>query len=321
LFAFIATIVQLKKIRISRIDGKEKTNVDRLNFNHLFNFYAVAKSGSVKNAAIDLGLSSSTLSEQMKGLERSVGEPLFIRVGRNLTLNTRGQRLYRKIEGFFSGATELLDKIDLDGEGVVRRVEIGITTTISRVFAFEILKPLFREDGAHVRVTESQADTLLMDFKHQSIDILITHEKLSASLVKRLKTLVIREPELVVVAGKEYAKRLPRFPEGLSGTPFFLFTVRTPLRWEIEKFFKTHTILPDVRGEVDDPEILKAAAMDNLGVTILPDHAITEDDKKKLTQLGVLPRSEVRIYAYYLGGDASPEVERVLGKLKCGREA
>ena len=290
--------------------------MERLNFNHLFSFYAVAKSGSIKNAAIDLDLSSSTLSEQMKSLEQTLGEPLFMRAGRNLTLNTRGQRLFRKVEGFFSGATELMDTLDLSKDDVSQRVEIGITTAISRVFAYEILRPLFQENGSHVRVTESQADALLMEFKQQNLDIFITHEKLSSSLLKRLNTIVIREPEMVVVAGKEFAKGLPKFPKGLTRAPFFLFTVRTPLRWEIEKFFKTHTIIPDIRGEVDDPEILKAAAADNLGITVLPDHAITKADEKKLVRLGVLPRSDVRIYAYHLGGDPNPQVTRVLEKLQ-----
>lgn len=289
--------------------------MNRPNFNHLFSFYAVAKSGSIKNAALDLGVSSSTLSEQMKSFEEAMGEPLFTRAGRSLSLTVHGHRLFQKIEGFFAGSTELLDTLGLQANGAARRVEIGITTTISKIFSYEILRPLFRESGAHIRVTESQADVLLMEFKRQNIDVFITHEKIAPSIVKRLKSLVIREPRLVVVAGKGFENKFPKFPEGLSGQPFFLFTVRTPLRWEIEKFFKTHSIVPDIRGEVDDPEILRAAAEDGLGIAILPDHALRSSDEK-LTRLGVLPKSDVCIYAYYLGGDPSAEVDRVVQALK-----
>jgi len=291
--------------------------VNRPNFNHLFAFYSVAKSGSIKNAALDLGVSSSTLSEQMKNFEAAMGEPLFTRAGRSLSLTAHGHRVFQKTESFFSGSSELLDTLGMpsNSKPSARRVEIGITTTISKLFSYEILRPLFREKNMHIRVTESQADVLLMEFKRQNIDIFITHEKISPSIVKRLKALVVRQPELVLVAGKGYEKKFPRFPEGLSGQPFFLFTVRTPLRWEIEKFFKAHSIVPEVRGEVDDPEILRAAAEDNLGLAILPDHALKGGDGK-LQRLGVLPKSEVCIYAYYLGGEPSSEVERVMRALK-----
>lgn len=290
----------------------------RLNFNHLFGFYSVATAGSIKNAAINLGLSSSTLSEQMKSLERSTGGPLFVRVGRSLSLSSRGQRLFSRVESIFEQADSIAGALDTDSERPLKRIEIGITTTISRTFAYEIFRPLFKTSGSHVRVTESQAENLLMDFKHQKLDILITHERLSSSLVRRLETLVIREPRFVVVAGREWARRVHRFPTGLSGRPFFLFTVRTPIRWEIERFFKTHTIVADIRGEIDDPEILKAAAMDDLGLTILPEHAILPADERRLVRLGVLPSSDVRIYAYHLGGDPCPELERVVATLKQG---
>lgn len=274
----------------------------------------MAKSGSIKNAALDLGVSSSTLSEQMKNFEGAMGEPLFTRAGRSLSLTTYGHRLFQKAEGFFANSAELLESLGQQAaEG--RRVEIGITTTISRIFSYELLRPLFREAGMHIRVTESQADALLMEFKKLNIDVFITHEKVPATVVKRLKSIVIRRPELVVVAAKGYEKKFPKFPEGLSGQPFFLFTVRTPLRWEIEKFFKTHTIVPDIRGEVDDPEIIRAAAEDGLGLAILPDHAI-RGSEGKLQKLGTLPRSDICIYAHYLGGEPSPEVNRVITTLK-----
>jgi len=251
----------------------------------------------------------------MKKFEESMGEGLFTRAGRSLSLTAHGHRLYQKIESFFAGSAELLDTLGLQTNGSARRVEIGITTTISKLFSYEILRPLFRNSGAHIRVTESQADVLLMEFKRQNIDVFITHEKIPSSILKRLKSIVIREPELVVVAGKDFAKKFPRFPAGISGQPFFLFTVRTPLRWEIEKFFKAHSIVPDIRGEVDDPEILLAAVEDNLGLAILPDHSLRLAGDK-IVRLGTLPHSEVCIYAYHLGGEPSPEVNTVVQALK-----
>jgi LysR family transcriptional activator of nhaA len=292
--------------------------LDSINYNHLYSFFVVAKSGSIKAAALTLGVTPSTLSEQMKSLEKQFGERIFSRVGRSLSLNSQGRYLFDKVESFFSDSHRFFLNPPLSTTpGTIPAVEIGITTTISRVFAYEIFSPLFREKGTHVRITEGPADTLLMDFKSQNLDIFITHEKLSSSLIKRLKVHTIREPELVVVAGPKLKDTFPKFPSGLSGCPFFLFTVRTPLRWEIEKFFKNKSILPDIRAEVDDPEILKAAVADDLGLAILPDHSIRQElANKKLFPLGVLPKGDVRIYAYYLAADALDQVERVVHTLR-----
>lgn len=291
--------------------------MNSFNYNHLFNFYTVSKSGSIKSAAITLGVTPSTLSEQMKNLEEQIGEELFTRVGRSLSLNSRGRYIFEKIDAFFSESQGFLVPSSPNANRSALAVEIGITTTISKVFAYEIFRTLFKDQDTHVRITESTADTLLMDFKSQNIDIFITHEKLSSSLVKRLNAVTIREPELLVVAGTQYKDRFPKFPSGVSGQPFFLFSVRTPLRWEIEKFFKAKNIVPDIRAEVDDPEILKAAVMDNLGLAILPDHSVRKElSEGKLVSLGTLPKGEIRIYAYYLSNDVNKNVEKVLMKLK-----
>lgn len=291
--------------------------MNSINYNHLFNFFVVAKSGSIKTAAISLKVTSSTLSEQISNLEKQLGEELFTRVGRSLSLNPRGRFIFQKIEPFFSETETYLSPSSFKTKSSPIGVEIGITTTISKVFAYEIFSQLFKEKGMHMRITESTADTLLMDFKTQNIDIFITHEKLSNALVKKLNSVTIREPELIVVGGKEYKDKFPKFPQEVSGSPFFLFTVRTPLRWEIEKFFKSKNIVPDIRAEVDDPEILKAAVLDNMGLAVLPDHSIRKElAEKKLFSLGSLPKSGIQIYAYYMESGSNKELEKALKILK-----
>ena len=67
-----------------------------LNYNHLLYFYTVAREGSVARAAKVLHLTPQTVSGQIKLLEEAVGEALFIRVGRGLTLSDTG----RVVQGY-----------------------------------------------------------------------------------------------------------------------------------------------------------------------------------------------------------------------------
>jgi LysR family transcriptional activator of nhaA len=291
--------------------------MNSINYNHLYNFYQVARSGSLKTAALNLGLSQSTLSEQMSSLEKAANQKLFSRVGRNLSLNVFGRQLYGKIEGFFSTSQDLFQSSDSGLLSSQSSIEIGITTAMSKIFAFEILKPIFRESGALVRITESAGDTLLMQFKEQKIDLFITHEKLSRSLVKRLRTVSLKKPRLLLVGGKNFEKLALQFPKDLSGYPFYLFTVKSQLRWETEIFFKSQKITPQVKGEVDDPEIIKAAVLDNLGLAILPEHAVkSEINDKQLFQIGLLPQTDFQIYAHYHGEELSEDMTKLVSLLE-----
>lgn len=291
--------------------------MNHLNYNHLYSFYVVARAGSLKNAAINLGVSQSTLSEQIKGFERQIASPLFTRVGRSLSLNAQGRHLFDRIDSFFSKTADLADIMTSERPSAGHAVEIGITTTISKTFSFELLRPIFTDENVVTRVTESTIDSLLVEFKKQEIDILITHERISPTLIKRLTSVSLREPDLIVVGAKKFKHLSSGFPKGLSGCPFFLFTPRTPLRWETEKFFRGKNICPRIKGEVDDTDLLRAAAVNGLGLTVLPTRAVHRElAERKLFEIGGLPKGDIHIFAYHAGGDVAPSVERVMTILR-----
>ncbi|PZF78281.1 LysR family transcriptional regulator [Aestuariivirga litoralis] len=78
-------------------------------------FEAVARHGSVKMAADELGVSQSAVSHQLRDLTESLGEQLFIRAGRGIALTATGRRLADKLATTFSGLQSSLD--DIIGSG------------------------------------------------------------------------------------------------------------------------------------------------------------------------------------------------------------
>ena len=79
-----------------------------MDFDRLAEFAVVAKNSSIKKAALELGISSATLSARILRLESHFGVPLFNRSGAAVTLTPAGQQLlpsaleilssYRKIQ-------------------------------------------------------------------------------------------------------------------------------------------------------------------------------------------------------------------------------
>ncbi|WP_260261081.1 LysR substrate-binding domain-containing protein [Vibrio intestinalis] len=65
--------------------------------NHLYSFVAVAETGSMTQAAEQLYVSHSAVSQAIKSLETLLGRTLFQRQGRRVVLNAAGRKYYKQI--------------------------------------------------------------------------------------------------------------------------------------------------------------------------------------------------------------------------------
>ena len=79
----------------------------RLNYHHLYYFWQVAKVGNLTQAALQLHVSQSALSSQIKQLEDVTNSRLFDRIGRALILTEAGQIVLGYANEIFSKGEEL----------------------------------------------------------------------------------------------------------------------------------------------------------------------------------------------------------------------
>ena len=82
-----------------------------LNYHHLLYFWVVAREGSLARASAELRLAQSTISGQIRALERSLGEKLFTKSGRRLVLTEIGRIVYRYADEIFGLGRELQDTL------------------------------------------------------------------------------------------------------------------------------------------------------------------------------------------------------------------
>ncbi len=64
---------------------------------YLMGFEAASRLGSFSKAAIELGLSQSAISHEMRLLEERLGQPLFLRLGRSVSLTDAGRDYQRTV--------------------------------------------------------------------------------------------------------------------------------------------------------------------------------------------------------------------------------
>ena len=107
--------------------------MDDLNYHHLRYFHSVAQEGSVAAAAERLFVAQPTVSGQIKALERSLGQNLFKRSGRNLVLTEMGHVVYDYAEAIFATGRELLDTVHGQQSGQTLRLRVGARMMVPKL--------------------------------------------------------------------------------------------------------------------------------------------------------------------------------------------
>lgn len=87
-------------------------------------FVQVARTGSVKAAAVELALSAPALSRRVQALERFVGKPLFERRHQAMALNADGERLLAGLSPALDAMSDALEAMGGDAE--LLRLRLGI---------------------------------------------------------------------------------------------------------------------------------------------------------------------------------------------------
>ena len=75
----------------SRPPGSTTQLLNRLRMRQVALILAIDEARTLRGAAESLGMTQSAASQMLHELEETLGEPLFVRVGRGLQLNPAGQ--------------------------------------------------------------------------------------------------------------------------------------------------------------------------------------------------------------------------------------
>jgi DNA-binding transcriptional LysR family regulator len=249
--------------------------------NQLRAFLKVAELRNFTQAADALFYSQPAVTQQIQALEREVGERLFERRGRRVTLTPAGEAFYP----FVSRAMALLD----EGQAAVGEVRAGLTgrvtlaagptTTIftlpPALAAFRQAYPrvqLLVQTGTSREVTEwvaaGRADVGIVTTVYERDDL--EH----ASLFRDEILFVVRGGHpLAASPGFERAEALA----ALVAEPFILFPPGTGFRAYVEQWFAARGVAPRVTMELDSVEAVKALAEAGLGAAAVPRVALREE--------------------------------------------
>jgi LysR family transcriptional activator of nhaA len=251
--------------------------LDRLNYHHLFYFWAVARAGSLARASAELRVGQPTLSTQLKLLEAELGQPLFERHGRRLALTDAGRLALRYAEDIFRTGRELQQALRGGPSGHVR-LQVGVVQVLPKLMTQRLLEPaLSVAPGMQLDCREGTADVLVQALALHDLDLVLTDGPVPQGSRARTHSHLLGQSGVSFFAAGKRVEALRRgFPRSLDGAPLLLPAEGSWLRRELDAWLQRHGVRPDVRGEFDDSALLKAFGAAGAGVFTAPT-VIAED--------------------------------------------
>jgi DNA-binding transcriptional LysR family regulator len=238
---------------------------------------AIIRRGSFRAAAIDLGLSTTALSNAIGKLERELGIRLFNRTTRSVSLTDAGRTFADQIAPALETINAAIDTARSQQQTPSGTLRINAFATAAR----EILLPLILEflrryPRVHVDlVTEGR----LVDVVAEGFDLGIR----TAGLVPSDTIAIPLGParRFAVVASPAYFRNRekPRVPQDLQDHP--CIRVRLPngalYRWHFEK--GGQSVQVDVQGPVtlDEASLSRITALEGVGVGFFMEHDVRDD--------------------------------------------
>ena len=242
-----------------------------LNYTHLLYFWTVAREGSIAKAAKVLHLTPQTISGQLKLLEQSVDESLFVRVGRGLALTETGQVVNQYADEIFQLGAELTQRVKSKQALIPTTFNVGILNSIPKLVALRVLQPaLTLDDPIRINCSEGELDMLLGELAVHHLDLVISDRPLPSGTSVKAYNHVLGESGISFFAHKTMARKLGKFPAGLNDAPILLPNQSSPLRRSLEDWFDRQKIVPRVVAEFEDSALLKAFGEAALGAFPAP---------------------------------------------------
>lgn len=296
--------------------------MDELNYHHLHYFWMVAREGSIAKACARLGLSQPTISAQLKRLETALGQRVFRRAGRHLTLTDFGRRVFRYAEQIFTLGEELVDVVNgRPGAAAPRRLAVGAPPHWPQSLLSRLLAPALHTGAPlHLTCRTGALTDLLAELAVERLDLVLTDQPLPATAHVRAFTHALGECDAVVVGTAELVQRALRsFPRSLHGAAWLAPAAGTPLRTQLDAWFHARQLTPLVTAEFESADLLFDFGRRGSGLFVWP--SVLDAELGRAGGLATVGRlSDLRLGHFAVTVERQPQHPGVVAVIDAARE-
>lgn len=261
-------------------------------------FYYVASTLSFSEAASQLFISQSAVSQSIKTLEKKLNQTLFIRSTKKVQLTPEGEILLRHIEPavhlISRGETQLMDTSAGGGQ-----LRIGASDTICRYFLVPYLEKFHKAfPGAHIKVTNATSIKCVELLESGQVDLIVVNcpnaylgNLSSVKIIKSFHDVFIANQSFKELKGKKlsYGQLLEH--------PILMLDKKSTTSEFLHSQFQQHQLdlVPEI--ELSSNDLLIDLARIGLGLAFIPDYCIdnSDDDLFTIDSKEKLPARELAL--------------------------
>jgi DNA-binding transcriptional LysR family regulator len=241
-------------------------------------FVAVAEEGQFTRAAVRVSVAQPAISAQIGRLERELGEPLFRRDQRGVSLTGAGEALLPHARAALAAAERGRDTI-ASLRGVLRgRLRIGVSGPGDRRLAAALGAFHRAHPAIEITLTEQQNEPLLEAVAHGDVDAALVG--MPGPPLAQVRTRVIATDPLVIAVRRDHplGGRKTVTLQQLREEPMITLTHGTGLRTVLETACRDAGFTPRITAETSELGSLVELAAEGLGVALLPRSALDGAD-------------------------------------------
>lgn len=220
-------------------------------------------------AARSLGHSASGIAQQLHALERELGVPLIIRVGRTVRMTEQGGRILNHARQLLRDTQDLRS---IANEGELRgELRIGACTTPLIGMVPEVLARVAEKfPQVTIHIQSGSSSQLYREVETGNLDAAFVLEA-PYPLQKTCDWTLLREEPLIVLAPASLAQSDPHVL--LKEQPFIRYDRNQWGGRSAEQYLRSAGIVPSERFELNALNAIAVMVSRGLGISLVPDWA------------------------------------------------
>lgn len=268
-------------------------------------FLAIVDEGSFTRAAEREHVAQPAVSQQIARLEADLGERLFDRRGRAVTLTQAGHALVPHARAILAHVDHARQDVAAITGLLTGHLAIGLVQPLPDTRFVHLIGSFQRSHpGIELTLVEDETDALLTALDDGRVDIALIGlgrydrdpDDLDLRLIAREPVVVATHPDHPLAARDRVTLR------ALRHEPLITLTPASKLRTTLDRACRDAGFSPDIAVETSHLDVVIALAAEQLGIAILPQSALPPTTT--LAQLALTrPRLERRLLL------ASPRTE------------
>ncbi len=251
-------------------------------------FVRVAELKSFTKAAEKLNYVQSTVTAQIKQLEKELGYSLFDRIGKRISLTVMGER-FLKIAYELLLVSERAENLNADSKDIKGVLRVGVSESLL-ISVFKDLIPEFKANFKNVdlRIRSGHTVDLLEQLRQNNLDLLYVSKIKNTD--PDLKCHYARKENSAFVSGTNYEKEIGK---SISIDNIFkqkfIITEREGMYYSIlAKLASERNAAVDDWIEVDNVLVIIELVKKGMGVAFLPEYLVIDEiEKGNLVKLDI----------------------------------